>query len=314
MVREVDSGYGEPTHRTANPEFGRGVDSYPPIPWMDLQNAEVTFGFDQTSGVKAFASTEQPNTDDVPAQSSGSNFGNGMTHYQYQTSPIPTTETTAQPEHGCSMPGCTFTSTWKYGIFWHIRNAHLQLRTCCQCQQIFQDTGALGRHASETGHASFACVMEGCEKTFSRYDILKRHLCTHRSNIQRFPCPHCRRHRGADGFKRKDHLTQHLRNYHHIGVDDIPLAWGSRLRSCPHEDCPDWRPTMTNWRDTQWFTDGSGRAFKKSSDYITHMRKVHKESEFPCTEPDCDRAGPKGYFRRRDLLKHKLKEHGIPIE
>lgn len=44
------------------------------------------------------------------------------------------------------------------------------------------------------------------------------------------------------------------------------------------------------------------------------MRKIHKESEFPCTEAGCDRTGPKGYFRRRDLLKHKLKEHDITIE
>ncbi|KAL1630347.1 hypothetical protein SLS56_005022 [Neofusicoccum ribis] len=293
MAEEVDFEHGDPTHKTANPEFGWDVDNNPLMNLME---------FDQTSGVE-----------DVPAQSSGSNVGNGMTHDQYQTSPIPITETTAQPEHGCSMPGCTFTSTWKYGIVWHIRNAHLELRTCCQCQQIFQDTGALGRHASETGHASFACAMENCEKTFSRYDVLQRHVRTHRTNVQRFTCPHCRRHRGADGFKRKDHLTQHLRNYHHIGVDNFD-QYLAHQRSCPHEGCPDWRPTKSGWGRRSHVTDRRGHAFNKSSDYIAHMRKVHSESDFPCTEPDCDRVGQKGYFRMRDLLKHKLKAHGIPIE
>lgn len=209
--------------------------------------------------------------------------------------------TTEHRGYTCPTLDCEDAYSQKTALRDHIRDTHPELRSCNQCQAAFSNIATLGKHASETGHASFFCLEDDCGKTFSRFDVFQRHLDTHRSNVRRFPCQHCRRHRGANGFKRKDHLTQHLRNYHHIGVDDV----SGNSRSCPHGDCPEWKPAGTR---------GDQHAFQKGSDYIAHMRKVHKESEFPCTEPGCDRTGPKGYFRMRDFQKHKLKAHGIPIE
>ncbi|KAK0653490.1 Zinc finger protein 76 [Lasiodiplodia hormozganensis] len=213
----------------------------------------------------------------------------------------------AQTSHrgfACPIPDCEDAYRVKTYLRYHIQNNHQELRKCNQCQEEFGTIAALGYHASETGHASFFCPDEGCGKTFSRFDVFQRHQDTHRLDVPRHPCQYCRKYRGANGFKRKDHLTQHVRNYHHIGVDEFRRD-NTRQRSCPREDCSEWRPKGT------W---GDRHAFQKSSDYIAHMRKVHKESEFPCTEPGCERNGPKGYFRMRDLQKHKFKEHGIPIE
>lgn len=204
----------------------------------------------------------------------------------------------------CLVLGCPYTPKDENSMASHLITVHSTLLECNQCNQAFGNLFYLGSHASQTDHQAFLCSEEDCRKAFSRFDVWERHQNNHRADVQRYPCPHCRRHRGADGFKRKDHLTQHLRNYHHIGVDEF-AGRNARQQSCPHEDCPDWRPKGT------W---GRGHAFQKSSDYISHMRKIHKESEFPCTEAGCDRTGPKGYFRRRDLLKHKLKEHDITIE
>lgn len=208
---------------------------------------------------------------------------------------------TKHHEHACPILVCDFTCDRRDKIPDHMRVTHSEFRACNQCKTAFSSIAALGKHASETGHASFSCPEEGCGKACSRFDVFERHQVTHRLDVTRFPCQHCRRHRGVNGFKRKDHLTQHLRNYHHIGVDDV----SGNSRSCPHGDCPEWKPAGTQ---------GDQHAFQKGSDYIAHMRKVHKESEFPCTEPGCDRTGPKGYFRMRDFQKHKLKAHGIPIE
>ncbi|KAF9630347.1 hypothetical protein BFW01_g909 [Lasiodiplodia theobromae] len=212
--------------------------------------------------------------------------------------------TASGPQHACPILDCEYTCDDRQKLRDHRRTAHPELQSCYQCKIAFGNYTALGQHASETGHASFYCPDEGCGKSFSRFDVFQRHQDTHRLDVSRYPCQYCSRYRGVNGFKRKDHLTQHVRNYHHIGVDELSRD-NTRQRSCPHRDCSEWSPEGTN---------GDQHAFQKSSDYIAHMRKVHKESDFPCTERDCNRAGPKGYFRMRDLQKHKLKEHGIPIE
>ncbi|KAF2147512.1 uncharacterized protein K452DRAFT_262052 [Aplosporella prunicola CBS 121167] len=180
-----------------------------------------------------------------------------------------------------------------------------ELKTCHQCGQSFSNIASLGNHAASTGHAAFVCSENGCELSFSRFDVLRRHQKSHLSGTARFPCKYCKKHRGADSFKREEHLMQHLRNYHHTGMDE---SSGIR-RSCPHKDCSESRPNIPD-NDTS----DNKHAFQKFSDYISHMRKVHNESDFPCTEHGCDHVGPKGYFRKRDLLKHKAKEHGIPID
>ncbi|KAF2503001.1 hypothetical protein BU16DRAFT_26265 [Lophium mytilinum] len=180
----------------------------------------------------------------------------------------------------------------------HVREVHPEVRLRChECTEAFESAAALGRHAADTSHAAFSCDADDCLATFARFDIYERHKNLHEDNGSRFPCPHCRKHRGANGFKRKDHLTQHLRNYHNMEKKPSASPWYGR--SCPRKGCPDYR-SPARWWDY---------AFDKVSDFTKHMKRVHDESPFPCTEPSCDRVGGKGYFRRRDLVKHQQKEH-----
>ncbi|KAF2399598.1 hypothetical protein EJ06DRAFT_557391 [Trichodelitschia bisporula] len=70
--------------------------------------------------------------------------------------------------------------------------------------------------SSKKPHCCAACNAE-----FARKADLTRHFeCTHDENSKRFDCtmPRCSR-KGREGFTRKDHLTEHLRNYHQ---QDIP--------------------------------------------------------------------------------------------
>ncbi|EON64584.1 hypothetical protein W97_03817 [Coniosporium apollinis CBS 100218] len=159
--------------------------------------------------------------------------------------------------------------------------------TCYQCQAKFPAASELDEHARTEAHAAYACSETGCTSTFSRHDVYERHETNHLRETPRFPCPHCKKHRGMKGFKRKDYLKRHLRHYHHIGEKETQVAY---RRSCGHKDC-------------------SGNDDLEASEYTTHMRKVHDESDFPCLIPGCNRVKSKGYFRRRDLDKHQRKEH-----
>ncbi|QDS76173.1 hypothetical protein FKW77_007778 [Venturia effusa] len=106
------------------------------------------------------------------------------------------------------------------------------------------------------------------------------------------------------------------RNYHHIGEASDGFRYDGLLSSCPLAGCDLYKPqafdesgkrkraplVARDWPKQEW-------AFQKQSDYTAHMRKVHDESPFPCKEPGCPKVGGKGYYRKRDLIKHQKKEH-----
>lgn len=158
--------------------------------------------------------------------------------------------------------------------------------------------------------------MEECDSTFTRLDVMNRHYLIHAADTKRYPCPHCKKYKGKYGFKRKDHLTQHLRGYHHIGVDDVK----SEGRSCPRRDCPEYRGDVRTDGSRKYVWDLSAsrivlsvlpddHAFAKSSEWAKHMRTVHNETLFPCPVSGCNRVGAKGWFRGRDMVKHIEKTH-----
>jgi general transcription factor IIIA len=52
------------------------------------------------------------------------------------------------------------------------------------------------------------------------------------------------------------------------------------------------------------------KGFENEKDLKTHVKKDHV-SPFQCEQPDCDRKGNNGWMRKRDMLKHMKKAHGI---
>jgi hypothetical protein len=129
-----------------------------------------------------------------------------------------------------------------------------------------------------------------------------------------WPCQYCRRHRGENGFRRLDHLRQHMRNYHHHESDGQPLApEGSRgnlkyiFPVCSHADCPKYRGI--DFQELPRSQKEADRPFASQSEYTKHMREEHEECAYPCDVEGCDRVGRRGYFREKDMLRHRSQQH-----
>jgi hypothetical protein len=126
----------------------------------------------------------------------------------------------------------------------------------------------------------------------------------------KYPCKHCKRHRGDEGFRRLYHLNRHILNYHNIEVNKEPIeqkAKSTRLKYsfpvCPHLDCPQYR--QRSFKELPHGIQAQQKPFESQSAYTKHMREVHNECTFPCDVAGCERVGRWGYFREKDLLKHR---------
>lgn len=151
---------------------------------------------------------------------------------------------------------------------------------CAECRLPFQ---SLEAHAKAVNHRAFSCAFKNCASSFGRRDLLLRHELTHTDETN-YPCPHCDKYSGKNGFKRKDHLQQHLSNFHNKEL--YP-------EFCNHTDCQVKAIAV------------SQKAFKSMKEYRAHLREVHDQTPFPCDWPGCERKGRKGYSRERDLEAHK---------
>ena len=162
-------------------------------------------------------------------------------------------------------------------------------RICHECGANLKTQILLINHADATKHEVQKCK---CGKRFRRPGDLSRHLEEFDSKNAKFPCSHCRRHRGGEAFKRKDHLTQHLRTYHHIDVKAREL-YSYTHRHCPYSECPEYRDNViipgVSW--SEWYEQ---LPLKGQVAYTKHMREVHNESPFPCDVAHCPKIGERG--------------------
>jgi hypothetical protein len=220
----------------------------------------------------------------------------------------------------CDSPNCNeaFSSSWqlqehrsKPHVLVHANVAGLAPFVCMECLEQCQGKVDLLRHAKQHQHQPYACQ---CGSRFSRSDVLDRHLKSFGTDEPKHPCKYCKRHRGPQGFKRLDHLMQHIRNYHHHDTND-GLDGGETSRSwttynfpvCTHSDCPQYRDE--SFKRLPRAIQKQNKPFDSQSAYAKHMREEHNDSTFPCDVLGCQRVGRKGYFREKDLLRHRSEQH-----
>lgn len=176
---------------------------------------------------------------------------------------------------------------------------------CIECGSVKKTKSDLDFHGTTQRHSPFACT---CGRRFSRSDVLTRHLKTKNNTQPQHPCPYCKRHRGKSAFHRRDHLKQHIVEYHKFDNEESPKdPWMPFVGVCVEPTCPD-------YEDISFYCLGypeqrKKNPFLKHSEYNKHMRDVHSITPFPCAASGCDRVGAKGYLREKDLVKHHRSMH-----
>jgi hypothetical protein len=98
-------------------------------------------------------------------------------------------------------------------------------KRCNEYKSTFSTKTALSQHSKQSNHSPHMCL---CAKTLSHINILERHVQPTRLPEISFPYPHFKKYRGSKALRRRDHLTQHLRRYHHMkSLIDIEVSWKS---------------------------------------------------------------------------------------
>ncbi|RYP28051.1 hypothetical protein DL767_007382 [Monosporascus sp. MG133] len=220
----------------------------------------------------------------------------------------------------CSISDCGQTFMTVGHLFTHKDKPHaaghqqkegLDPFSCIECNTAFENQAQLHIHSNTHQHNPLACT---CGVKFARVDVLNRHIRNFSKDTPGFPCTYCRSHRGKAGFRRREHLVQHLEGYHKLDPEEIEKACPKKkvqgehdFLVCPRQGCDAHRDDA--FHSLPWSQRLQSKPFKSRGDYGKHMKEVHKETPFPCTVAECDRVGAKGYMRERDLIKHLSNKH-----
>ncbi|KAK1688534.1 hypothetical protein BDP55DRAFT_47628 [Colletotrichum godetiae] len=182
---------------------------------------------------------------------------------------------------------------------------------CVECSVEFKNKSKLEEHATEAQHKPFAC---SCGKDFSRLDVLNRHLDSMGTDMPKYPCLFCKSHRDENGFRRRDHLLQHVRGYHKFEAEgkfeDILSSRRGKYQTppvCHFADCLHHRDD--NFKTLSRNEQDRSKPFESQSDYTKHMKNAHDFTHYPCTVRGCRKTGAKGYAREKDLINHRKKDH-----
>ncbi|KAI3335757.1 hypothetical protein F4824DRAFT_489379 [Ustulina deusta] len=153
-----------------------------------------------------------------------------------------------------------------------------------------------------------------CGKEFARLYTLERHIQSARKHVvPEHPCHECTAYQGKNGFRRKDHLVQHLRVFHKYDHDQLAALFRPRrtrmlhIPVCHFESCEYYRGP--EFKDLDIGQQEKNRPFDKQSDYTAHMKEEHDWSPYPCKVPGCTKLDGKGFFSTTALEKHCKEKH-----
>ncbi|CAJ2507118.1 Uu.00g083040.m01.CDS01 [Anthostomella pinea] len=125
------------------------------------------------------------------------------------------------------------------------------------CDLEFDSDLALKDH-QHSPHARGHCIVSKdpftckCSQEFVKLYSLERHIRDFQDSVPAFSCNECNLHKGNDGFKRKDHLVQHLRVFHKYGPEALAVQFPPRkarlysIAVCHVKGCQHYRePSFT---------------------------------------------------------------------
>ncbi|KAI8950262.1 hypothetical protein F4801DRAFT_353262 [Xylaria longipes] len=153
-----------------------------------------------------------------------------------------------------------------------------------------------------------------CGQNFTRLCSLERHVQNNTGQLQpEYPCPECPAYQGKNGFKRKDHLVQHLRVLHNWDNNQLATLFPPRqtrkfnIPVCHFPECDYYRDP--SFKDMGIREQEENRPFDKQSHYTDHMKREHDWSPYPCKVSGCSKVNGTGFFSTTTLEKHYKKKH-----
>lgn len=126
-----------------------------------------------------------------------------------------------QPKrHGCSYPGCDYSSNDRSRLTRHLKAVHLQVKSeACDvmgCEFRAATRSAIQKHKINIHQVPrFACPIDGCPKKFKWAYKLKTHMASEHSagsNLLKCKYPGCS-YSSKDEKKLKDHLKNKHNDY-----------------------------------------------------------------------------------------------------
>lgn len=168
-----------------------------------------------------------------------------------------------------------------------------------------------GQHLALSTSRPFKCH---CGLDSTKLYTLERHVRVASKHLTPdFPCTKCTAYQGINGFRRKDHLVQHMKFFHKYSDEQLADLFPSRrptlrpaVRPCHFETCDYYRDTRPKELNTG---EQGKRQFHKQSDYTMHMRKEHDWSPYPCPAEGCNKQRGEGYFSVSAFEKHYGEKH-----
>ncbi|KAI3317818.1 hypothetical protein HD806DRAFT_526788 [Xylariaceae sp. AK1471] len=195
------------------------------------------------------------------------------------------------------------------------------------CGYVFHSGDELHKHTSSSHAGQHLIVSEApfkchCGQEFAKLYTLERHIRgAEKHLVPEYPCHECTAYQAKNGFKRKDHLVQHLRVFHKYDDSRLATLFQPRqarrfnIPACHIENCEYYR--SPEFKDLPIGQQNNNRPFDKQSDYTSHMKQEHDWSPHPCNVQSCSKVGGKGFFSATALEKHGKEKHPgntIPVK
>ncbi|KAH8157697.1 hypothetical protein CIB48_g10544 [Xylaria polymorpha] len=145
---------------------------------------------------------------------------------------------------------------------------------------------------------------------------LERHVRHHAGKLDLaalHPCTECPAYQGKNGFKRPDHLKQHLRVFHKWDNDQLATLFPPRktrilkIPVCHFPECDYYRGP--GFEDMGVREREENRPFDTQSHYTDHMKREHDWSPYPCKVTGCNKVNGSGFFSATTLERHYKEKH-----
>ncbi|KAI1272991.1 hypothetical protein F5Y07DRAFT_276953 [Xylaria sp. FL0933] len=187
------------------------------------------------------------------------------------------------------------------------------------CEKEFSSEDALREHTSSSHVGQHLVVSKypfkcHCGQEYTKLSSLERHVRgSDKSLVAKHSCHECTAYQGKDGFRRKDHLVQHLRVFHKYDNDQLATLFRPRqgrmynIPVCHFESCEYYRGP--EFKGMGIGRQMNNRPFHRQSDYTMHMKREHDWSPYPCKVAGCNKLDGKGFFNITALEKHCKEKH-----